>query len=110
MLDPRITTSHYMGERWVAPATFTLFNEGSEIVVDARAHEVAVGGMRDVTATWTPADPAMITVSPSVSHQVQLTVHRAGQSIVSVSTPEGSVDLVVNAVQPSGVWRVDITQ
>lgn len=109
-LDPRITRSHYMGDRWVAPATFTLVVTGADVILDARAHLVSAGGTLDVSATWTPADPEMLSVSAPAGHEVAIAVRRAGRSTLTVAAPQGSRELVVTAAREGGSWRVDVTQ
>lgn len=111
LLDPRITTSVYTGERWVTPETFTLVHEGDVVPVHARAHLAAPSGMTDVSATWTPADADMLSVSLADAHQVEITVRRAGQTALMVTHGESSRTLTVTASHDdAGAWRVDIVQ
>jgi hypothetical protein len=110
MVDPRITTGAYMGERWVAPATFVLVVQGAEAVVAARAHMVDGTGSRDVTATWTAADPGMLAVSPVKGHEVAIAVRRPGRSALTVASAEGSRELTVVAVRDAASWRIDVSQ
>ena len=109
-LDPRLTTSSYLGERWVSPETFTLVVEGPQVIVDARAHAVRAEGTTDVSASWTPADPALLAVSSAEGHQVSIAIRREGRSTLEVAHAAGSRQLTVAAVREAGVWRVDITQ
>lgn len=110
MLDPRITDGAYMGDRWVTPETFTLIHDGEVVSVKARAHVDERGSRRDVSASWTSADPGMLTVAPGDAHQVELTVHRAGQTTLTVTEGERTTSLTVAAVQDGGGWRIDISQ
>jgi hypothetical protein len=110
MLDPRITTSSYMGERWVTPETFTLIHEGDVVPVHARAHLDDQGGRSDVSARWTSADHDMLTVPLEEAHEVEITVRRAGQTMLTVTDGERSRSLSVVAVQDGEHWRVDISQ
>jgi hypothetical protein len=111
LLDPRITTSVYTGERWVTPETFTLVHEGDVVPVHARAHLADSSGTTDVSATWTPADGDMLSVSLADAHQVELTVRRAGQTALTVTHGESSRILTVFASRDAGgAWRVDILQ
>lgn len=108
-LDPRLTTSSYMGDRWVAPATFTFVAE-TIAVLHARARVLHVQGTVDATATWTAADPEMLAVSPGTGHEVAITVRREGRSSLTVASADGSRELVVTAARHAGSWRVDVTQ
>jgi hypothetical protein len=110
-LDERITTSVYMGERWVAPETFTVVvQQGSEVSVDARAHLVDVSGTSEAVATWTTDAPEMVAVSTNVGHEVRLTIRRPGQSKLTVSSAAGTSELSVVAANDAGSWRVDFTR
>jgi hypothetical protein len=110
MLDPTITTSVYMGERWVTPPTFTLVDDGDVVSVHARAQVGDRSGRRDVSARWTPADREMLTVPPDEAHQVEIIVRRAGQTTLTVTAGELTTSLAVVAVEDGGSWRVDISQ
>jgi hypothetical protein len=110
MLDPRLTTSVYMGERWVTPETFTLVHEGEVVPVHARAHLADRNGRSDVSASWTSADHDMLAVSLQEAHQVEITVRHTGQTTLTVTHGESSRTLIVMASQNAGVWRVDISQ
>jgi hypothetical protein len=110
MLDPRISSSVYMGERWVTPETFTLVHQGEVATVHARAHVVHPTGTADVTAAWTTADHEMLTVPLDAVHQAEITVHRPGQTTLTVTGGDHSTTLTVVAAQDGGSWRVDISQ
>jgi hypothetical protein len=111
LLDPRITASVYTGERWVTPQTFTLVHDGEVVPVHARAHLAGRNGRSDVSATWTPADDGMLSVSLADAHQVEITVRRAGQTALTVTHGESSRTLTVIASRDAGgAWRVDIVQ
>jgi hypothetical protein len=110
MLDPRLTGSVYMGERWVTPETFTLIHEGELVSMRARAHVDERNGRRDVSASWRSADPGMLTVPLEEAHEVEPTVHRAGQTTLTVTDGERSTSLTVVAVEDGGRWRVDISR
>ena len=111
-LDPRITKSLYMGERWVSPAVYTSPSvvEGKSVVVLARARGLDAGGLPSrIPARWIPADPGMIAVTPSVGDEVQITVQRAGQSRLTVEYAGLSRSFVVTTVRQAGHWRADIS-
>jgi hypothetical protein len=112
-LDPRITQGSYMGERWVSPPTYTTVQEGKTGTVDARA--VGVGAKRKrkkgkLSPRWIPADPEMVTVSPSVGNQVKITVLRDGESKLKVAVPGAFRELTIKAAYQDNAIRVDISQ
>lgn len=109
LLDPRITTSTYTGERWVSPETFTLVHAGEVVPVFARAHLADRNGRSDVSASWTHTGDDMLAVSPAEAHQVEITIRRAGQTTLTVTHGESSRTLLVTASRDAA-WRVDITQ
>jgi hypothetical protein len=66
----------------------------------------------DISATWTSENPAIVTVTPRVGHQVNITVSTAGTTGIVVSasglpkklltveaTPQGSALLVCSLTQ-----------
>ena len=106
-LDPRLTKGLYMGDRWVSPPTY----QTALGTVEARAHFLDTRGRRaDISGTWMPAAPDMVSVSPNRGHEVKITVHREGQSSLKVDYGDFSKTLTVKAVRQGGVWRVDIVQ
>ena len=111
-LDSRLTKSLYMGDRWVSPPTYQHATQvGESSTLEARASLVDAKG-RHLTAspTWTPADPEMVSVSPSQGNQVQITVRRAGQSHLKLAYGKASKELTVKAIHEAGTWRVDVVQ
>ena len=111
MLDPRLTSGLYMGERWVSPPTYTRVQEGTSLTVAARAAgRDARGTPINISPTWIPADPEMVTVSPGQGNAVQITVHRAGQSRLQVTSQEVSKYLSIKAVARNNGLQVEISQ
>ena len=87
-LDPRLTRSLYMGDRWFSPATFTTTQDVDRINVEVRAvGRDAHGQESKVDPEWIAADPKMVTVSPARGSQVTITVHRAGESSLRLVQP-----------------------
>lgn len=98
-LDPRLTRSLYMGDRWVSPQTFTQVQE--------KGKGLTVEGRSDSGTAWTASDPAMLTVKPAGGDVVSITVNGPGQSTLTV----GSRTLAVAATYvANGILRVDISQ
>jgi Domain of unknown function (DUF5666) len=99
-LDPRITNSTYMGERWVSPPTYTRVQEpGKPLTVDARVSGIAAnGGLVAISPAWIPSDPGLVSVSPDQGDQVLITVLGVGQSSLLVTTQGVSRDLFINAM------------
>ena len=85
-LDPRLQGGTYGGDVWVLPPTFTAVGFSDTCVVESRAHGVdSAGVFTDISAIWTPDNPAMVAVSPSEGHQVTITVRAIGTSNLQVS-------------------------
>lgn len=108
-LDPRITQGLYMGERWVSPATYT--GTSAQDTVEARVQGTdAKGRPVSISPKWIPADPEMVTVSPSQGSQVKITVKRAGESRLQVTSQGVSKELSVKAAVRNNVLQVEIAQ
>ena len=109
-LDPRLTQSLDLGERWVSPATHPGAREG-KFTVAARADVLdAQGKPMDISLEWLPADPGMVAVSPRQGNEVQITVQSAGQSNLKVTSPKGSKELSIMAWYQDDAIRVEISQ
>jgi FKBP-type peptidyl-prolyl cis-trans isomerase len=111
-LDPRLTRGLYMGDRWVSPPTYSLNQPGKSATVDVRVGGVDATGRRvEIDPTWIAADPEMVTVTPTEGSEVEITIHRAGESQLRVSAGGVSRHLTVKAVQTdSGALQVEIAQ
>ena len=110
-VDPRLTRSLYMGDRWISPPTYTLYAPAPDATVDARVHGVDATGKRvDVEATWTPSEPEMVTVAPTEASEVTITVHRTGESRLQVSAGRVSRELTVRGTQGDPAFQVEIVQ
>lgn len=110
-LDPRLTRSMYMGDRWVSPPTYTRVGTGQTVTVEARARGLDAGGKPvGIRPEWTPSDPVMVTVAPTEGSEVTLTVQRAGETRVQVAAGGVSKELAIKAVDRHGALQVDITQ
>jgi FKBP-type peptidyl-prolyl cis-trans isomerase FklB len=108
-LDPRLTQGQYLGELWVSPPTYT--GTTGQDTVEARAQGTDGRGRPvNTSPRWIPADPEMVTVSPSEGNQVKITVKRAGESRLQVISQGVSKELSVKAVHKNSVLQVEITQ
>ncbi len=84
-MDPRLTKGLYMGDRWISAPTYT--GTAGQDTVDARVRGVdADGATVAIRPQWVPADPEMVTVSPSQGNEVKITVKRAGESRLRVTS------------------------
>lgn len=111
-LDPRLTQSLYMGERWVSPPTYTgVRQEGKEYILDARAHGIDAKRRRiPISPEWIPSDPEMVVVSPAQGDAVTITVKRAGESRLRVAAHGFSKELLIKAMNEGNAIEVVISQ
>jgi hypothetical protein len=110
-LDPRLTRSLYMGDRWVSPATFQTPRQGKPAVVQASARGVVAYGRRvEVPARWVADDPGMVEISPQDGGVVSLRITRAGTSTVRVEFREVKRTLTVEASEKDGALSVRVAQ
>jgi FKBP-type peptidyl-prolyl cis-trans isomerase len=111
-LDPAITRSQYMGDRWVSPPVYTsTIQPGDRATVEAGVRGVdAAGRQVPIEPRWSPSDPAMVSVTPADGRVVKITVRGAGESRLRVSSGGVSRDLTVKAVSKNGGTQVEITQ
>ncbi len=110
-LDPRLTGSLYMGDRWVSPPTYTRVGEGGSVTVEAKVHDRARRGQPAIVKPlWISADPEMVTVTPNEGHEVKITVKRAGQSSLQVAAQGVSRELAIKATDQGNTLQVEIVQ
>ncbi len=110
-LDARVTRGLYMGDRWVSPPTYSSAVDGKTITVDARVEGVdAKGTTIAIRPHWIPADPEMVTVSPAEGSEVKITIQRAGESRVRVTSQGVSKDLAIKAAYKGDAIQVEIGQ
>jgi hypothetical protein len=108
-LDPRLAGPTYGGERWVSPRTYQ--GASAQNIVEAKADAVdAEGRPTKGSIDWKASDPEMVAVSPARGEQVKITVKRAGESSLTVTSGNVSRKLAVKAVDKNGTRRVAITQ
>jgi hypothetical protein len=109
-LDPRLTQSLYMGDRWVSPPVFQAAAQvGDHASVVVRAELVDVHG-RIVSAspTWTSSSRDVV-VSPARGRDVEITVRRPGASSATVTSGDVSRTLTVRATLQGRIWSVHIS-
>jgi FKBP-type peptidyl-prolyl cis-trans isomerase FklB len=97
-VDPRITKSLYMGERWASPRIYNCVNAGTTCTVEARVEGFdAKGAPIKATPEWIPADPKIVTVTPDRGNVVKITVLQAGETSLKVTAGEFSKELFITA-------------
>lgn len=112
-LDPRLTRGLYMGDRWVAPATFNSLSApaGTSIAVPARAQGFDAMGRRwKVSPGWEASDPEAVTISPPRGGEVTITVRRPGTSTVTLRSGQTTKRLTIVAEQRGESWQLEIRQ
>lgn len=110
-LDPRLTRSLHMGDRWVSPPKYSRTGDSSLLTIRARARVVGDGPPRaPAGALWMASEPDMIAFTPDRGDEVEVVVLRAGESWITVNTGEVRGALRVKASPAGGRLRVDIAQ
>ncbi len=110
-VDPLLTRPH-TGDRWVSPSTYTSVLKLGEVTVEAKAYGLDATGrlMGAINPTWVPADPDMVTVSPSHGHAVKITVKGAGESSLQVTSGKVSKTLTITAEYRGDAIQAKISQ
>jgi hypothetical protein len=100
-----------MGERWVSPGTYstTHSEDGRGVIVEAKARVVGADG-RPVAGEplWIPADPGVVTVSPTSGRHVRIAVSRPGATEVTLVHGDVKKVLRIEARGAEHARRVDI--
>jgi hypothetical protein len=112
-LDPHLTRSLYMGDRWISRPVFTgVRQHGDVYTLEARAHGIdARGGQVRIQPEWLPSDPEMVQVSPvGEDGTVRITVTRPGESTLRVAAHGISRELAIRATHDGMAMQVEITQ
>lgn len=110
-LDPRLTRSLHMGDRWVAPPTYSIVGDAKSAIVEARARLTGGASPAPPAPAWTASQPDMVEVSPERGDRVKITVWRAGESRLTVESGGLSRTVVVHATAATGgALRVSISQ
>ncbi|MGB5474766.1 MAG: FKBP-type peptidyl-prolyl cis-trans isomerase [Gammaproteobacteria bacterium] len=111
-LDPRLTRSLYMGERWVTPPTFaSTHHAGDEYTLELRVHGIDDRGRRiPVDPEWIPSDPDMVVLSSVRGDKIKITVKHAGVSTLNVSALGFTKKLLIKATNVGNAIQVEISQ
>ncbi|MDP2997126.1 MAG: choice-of-anchor V domain-containing protein [Bryobacterales bacterium] len=111
-LDPWLVSNNYQGELWASPAVLGPATQGGPtFTLEVKTQGLDANGQPvDINAQWIPADPGMVTVSPSQGNQVRLTVQRAGQSSLRAVSQGVSKELVIKATYQGDALLVEIAQ
>lgn len=105
-LDPSLTRGMYMGDRWVSPPTYTTSQPGKTSTIEAKVESLD----KRISPTWTPSDPKMVKVAPQLGQTVTITVLRAGQSSLKVTSQGVSKTLSIKAAYEGDEIEVEISQ
>jgi hypothetical protein len=110
-MDPRVTRSMYMGERWISPTKYVRVGESKECTVETRYEVFDTTGKKiDISPEWISTDPEMVTVKPVKGNEVNITVKRAGESKLKVSSYGVSKELIIKAEDRGDIIQVEILQ
>lgn len=110
-VDPRLTRSVYMGDRWVSPPTFTPARQGKTATVEAAADGLNGRGKRvRIDPEWIPTDPGMVEVTSGEGDEVRITVKRPGESKLKVVSQGITKELAIKAVDQGDAIAVEIAQ
>lgn len=108
-LDPRLTKSLYMGDRWVSPPIYTRIQEGKSITVEIRAVGLdARGKPHNIKPEWIASDPEMLSITPREGNEVNILVQRDGESTLRVTSDRVSKTLGIKAVYKDNTIYVEI--
>jgi len=110
-LDSQLTSGLYMGDRWVSPPTFDFVQEGDTFTVEVKAEGFDENGqILSINPEWIPEDPDMVKVMPSQGNMITITIQRAGESSLQVSSQMGSKTLSIQSSYQNNAIRVTILQ
>lgn len=105
-LDPRLTRSLYMGDRWVSPKVFTQVAEpGGAVIIQAKVVDAdSMGRVSTLIPECSVSNTAMATVSSAPGNIAVITVTTKGKSTLTV----GGKTFRMKARVKNGALRVDI--
>jgi YbbR domain-containing protein len=108
-MDSRITRGLYMGDRWISPPKYTITS--AQEAIESKAYRIdGKGKSMKISPQWIPADTEMVAVSPAEGHEVKISVKRAGESTLKVTSDGVSKELSIKAVERGKTIRVEIEQ
>jgi hypothetical protein len=94
--DPRMVDPYRGIKPWVTGSNYN--GATAQDTVEARAEGINAAGKRTkISAEWSASDPEMVTVSPAQGDDVNITVHRAGESKLRIVYQGLSKELVIRA-------------
>lgn len=111
-LEPRLTRSLHMGDRWVSPPNYVQVGAGANCIVEAGILGLnAEGKAVEIAATWQAADPDMVHVSePGPGNTIKLTVVHPGKTTVEIASQGITKQLALHAVSYGGTLMVGVAQ
>lgn len=110
LLDPALTRSLYMGERWVSPPVFDFVQPGHEFTVRAKVQSIGRDGeATDLSGDWSTGNPGMLAITRGHG-EVTLVVREAGEGDLTVATGAGAKTLHVRATRTADAMQVAIAQ
>jgi hypothetical protein len=84
---PRLTGNTYMGERWVSPPVYDIVSTGLSYSLPTKVEGRDANGLPvAISPDWIPADPAMVTVSPTLGSAVTITVQSPGETSLQIAS------------------------
>jgi FKBP-type peptidyl-prolyl cis-trans isomerase len=95
-LDPRMVDSFANTGEWVSDTPYMGAAAQDTVEVVAQVLD-ARGRPTKASLEWVPSDPAMVTVSPGQGADVKISVHRAGESRVKITSQGASRELAIRA-------------
>lgn len=109
-LDPNLTRSLYMGERWVSPPVFEFAQPGDAFVVRAKVQSVdRNGAATDLSGEWSTGTPGLVEITRGHG-EVTIVVREAGEGDLIVATGAGRKTLRVRAVRTADAMQVAFAQ
>lgn len=109
-LDPALTRSLFLGDRWVSPPSFAFAQPGTQYVVRAKLQEIDSDGERtDLSGNWATTDPEMVAIDRGQG-EVTIVVRQPGESDLTVTAGGESKVLHVRARRLADAMQVAIDQ
>jgi hypothetical protein len=112
-LDPRLTASLYMGDRWVPgnPSYTSTLQTGGQATVDVRAMGKDTRGRpMKIEPQWIAVDPDMLEIAPARKGAVTLIFKRPGESRLQVVAQGFTRELHLNAMDMGNGMQVVISK
>lgn len=110
-LDPRLTRSQYLEDRWLLASPYTSTLQVGQVIVEARARvRDSRGKSMDITPEWIPADPDMVMISPGNKGVVAIICKRSGQSRLQVVAQGVTREFHLNVLDKGNGMQVVISK